>query len=95
MFLSGIIILGWRDWTIKKCEECTWKSNVVENAFPQAYELTDIFDSAMNAIEFYLSDFIESIPYIWARQDFLLWLDRDQQENHKEILNKPGGTAKL
>ena len=27
-------------------------------------------DSATNAIEFYLYDFLESIPYIWAHEDF-------------------------
>ena len=50
----------------------------------------------MKAIEFYIYDFLESIPNVWAHGTSFVALKnkRDHQENHKEILNNPGMTAK-
>ena len=51
------------------------------------------WDSSKNAIEFYVQDFSESVPYVLAHEDFFyLQTNETHQENRKEMLNKRSRT---
>ena len=41
--------------------------------------------SATNAIEFYLYDFLESIPYVWAHEDLFFRTNRQTETTGRTV----------